>query len=96
MDTHEKLKDLAISDSGFVFDPYTGATFNANATGRAILEGLRADQGRAALLERLELRFDAAQQDLSRDLDDFLQTLRREGIVPPTFALSDEREGASS
>jgi hypothetical protein len=91
MDVRAKLKDLAISDSGFVFDPYTGATFSANATGRVILEGLRDGDGRQALLGRLAQSFDAGGQDLPRDLDDFVQTLRREGIVPMDFAVdSDE------
>lgn len=90
MDVRAKLKDLAISDSGFVFDPYTGATFSANATGRVILEGLRDGHGREGLLERLAQSFDTAGQDLPRDLDDFLQTLRREGVVPMDFSIETE------
>ena len=33
MSSATHLKDLALSDTGFVFDPYTGATFTTNATG---------------------------------------------------------------
>ena len=50
MDTLQKLRDLAISDSGFVFDPYSGATFTANSSGRAILEALRDGHGRMAIV----------------------------------------------
>jgi len=39
MSSVQKLKDLAVSDSGFVFDPYTGSTFSVNAAGRLILKG---------------------------------------------------------
>ena len=41
MDVREKLSDLAISDKGFVFDPYTGSTFSLNATGRGIVRWCR-------------------------------------------------------
>ncbi len=38
------LKQLAVSENGFVFDPYTGHTFTLNATGIAVLaEWLLAD-----------------------------------------------------
>ncbi len=51
---HDALRHLAISPSGFVFDPNTGSTFTCNETGRPLLEGLREglawaglEQGRA-------------------------------------------------
>ncbi|MCK5796266.1 MAG: HPr-rel-A system PqqD family peptide chaperone [Deltaproteobacteria bacterium] len=90
MDGIKKLKDLAVSDSGFVFDPYTGSTFSVNATGRLILEGLRAGKSRSGLVEDLEEHFDVAGEDLSRDLDDFFQTLRREGVVELDFHLDHD------
>lgn len=85
MDTRQKLRDLAISDSGFVFDPYTGATFSANGSGRVILEGLREGLDRAAICARLVENFDVAGEDLPRDIADFLQVLRREGVVELDF-----------
>ena len=41
----------------------------------------------------LSERFDADGMDLQRDVDDFLQVLRREGVVPLDFALEEEPEG---
>ena len=35
------IRDLAISESGFVFDPFSGGTFTVDATGQGILKGLR-------------------------------------------------------
>ena len=58
MSSATHLKDLALSDTGFVFDPYTGATFTTNATGLAILQALREGLGRSAIIERLRERFD--------------------------------------
>ena len=36
-----RLTELAISDTGFIFDPGSGATFNVNATGLIALAALR-------------------------------------------------------
>lgn len=81
----KKLKDLAVSDTGFVFDPYTGSTFSANATGMAILEGLKADLGRDAIVTNLGETFDVRGDDLERDLDEFLHLLRNNELIPRDF-----------
>ncbi|HEV8548051.1 MAG TPA: PqqD family peptide modification chaperone [Polyangiaceae bacterium] len=39
--TH-RIATLAVSETGFVFDPSTGNTFAVNATGLAVLRGLKA------------------------------------------------------
>jgi hypothetical protein len=87
MDQHQRLHDLAVSDSGFVFDPYTGNTFSVNATGRAILDGLREELPRDGIVELLRERFEVTQEDLDRDLNDFVGILRREDILPVDFVL---------
>ncbi len=79
------FRDLALSESGFVFDPMTGASYSVNSTGLVILQGLREGLNRSGLLALLADRFDAAEADLDRDLSDFLQVLRREGLVPLDF-----------
>ena len=79
------LKDLARSDTGFVFDPYTGATFTTNAAGLAILHALREGLGRSAIIERLTERFDV-HGDVETDVSEFFQLLRQHGVVPPNFA----------
>ena len=81
------LSDLAISDTGFIFDPYSGATYNVNATGLQILKGIREGLGRGALLESIAETFDVAGRDVQRDLDDFVHMLRQRGLVPQHFAL---------
>jgi len=87
MEQGDKLKDLAISDSGFLFDPWSGATYNTNATGRAILEGLREGLDRGALVARLRGAFEVRDEDVERDLDEFVFLLRENGVVPQDFRL---------
>jgi len=85
MEATEKLRDLAVSESGFVFDPYTGATFSVNATGAVLLEGLKQGHGREALVAALRERFDVQGEDLARDVDEFLSQLKQQGVLPTDF-----------
>ncbi|MCB9568542.1 MAG: HPr-rel-A system PqqD family peptide chaperone [Myxococcales bacterium] len=77
----DRLRELAISDTGFVFDPYSGATFTVNPSGLVILEALRRRADRDAILDLLHERFDVHGEDLERDLDEFLHLLRHHGLI---------------
>ncbi|HMU40429.1 MAG TPA: HPr-rel-A system PqqD family peptide chaperone [Pseudomonadota bacterium] len=83
------LKDLALSDTGFVFDPYTGATFTTNASGLAILHALKEGRNRKEILSQLRDRFDV-HGDLETDLTEFIQLLRQHGVVAGDFAVPDK------
>ena len=87
MDPRQKVRDLAVSDSGFVFDPYTGATFSVNATGLHILRGLQREEARREILANLESSFGIGEADLERDLDEFVGQLRNQGLLPLDFSL---------
>ncbi|MGB9339817.1 MAG: HPr-rel-A system PqqD family peptide chaperone [Polyangiales bacterium] len=79
---NQRLKDLAVSETGFVFDPYSGATFSLNASALCLLRGLKEGLGRDELIARLEESFDVTDADLSRDIDEFLELLRYNGVLP--------------
>lgn len=88
MSGEDKLKDLAVSDSGFLFDPYTGATYSTNAVGLRIVRGLQQGLDRAGLLAALAGEFALlGDEDLGRDLDEYLHLLRSNGLVSRDFAL---------
>lgn len=82
------LRDLALSDTGFVFDPYTGATFTTNPTGQCVLQALREGLGRADIAARLRERFALqGDHDVEGDLVEFVQLLRQHGVLPSSFSL---------
>ncbi len=81
----QRLRDLAISESGFVFDPFSGATFTANGSALVMLDALKKNLGRAALCALVSRRFDTRNDDVGRDLDELVQTLRMHGLVPADF-----------
>jgi len=88
MTTPQKLKDLAISDTGFLFDPYTGSTFSVNDTGLMILNGLREGLSRAEIMDRLRDHFEITNGvDLEQDFIEFVQLLAQNDLAPEDFLL---------
>ena len=76
-----RLKQLAVSENGFVFDPYTGHTFTLNATGIAVLEGLKRGDSLEQIAAALSAGFDLdGSEDLARDVDDFVVRLCEHGL----------------
>lgn len=72
----ETLQRLALSDSGFVFDPVTGNSFTVNATGLAILRGLQKGSALAPLLAGLAEEFEVDAPTAERDVVEFAGHLR--------------------
>ncbi len=87
MDVPQHLRDLAVSDTGFVFDPYSGATFSVNASGLTILRALQRGAERDDILHDLMENFAVEGDDLHRDVDEFVQLMRHYGVLPKEFAL---------
>lgn len=54
----ERLRELTLSDSGFVFDPRTGLSFTANDTALECLKLLRDGLDDQEVSRRLSLVFD--------------------------------------
>jgi hypothetical protein len=87
MEALARIQALAVSDTGFVFDPLTGVTYSLNRPGLTLLRGLCAELGREALGVRLREEFEVGDEDLSRDVDEFVQQLRENGLLPLEFVL---------
>jgi PqqD family protein of HPr-rel-A system len=77
------LKNLAISDTGFVFDPRSGATFTLNPTGLLVLLALREGATPETIVGKLGERFDGSLEGAKEDVVDFVKALRLHGLVPP-------------
>lgn len=75
-----RLRDLAVSDSGFVFDPLSGGTFTLNETGRAVLNGLREGLSEAEIVARLRSDFDSVTAKIEEDVRDFLRNITEFGL----------------
>jgi hypothetical protein len=88
MDTNAtgRLKDLAISESGFLFDPYSGSTFTLNSTGRFILQLLMEGKEIEDIESALRKKFEVGDEDLRSDIYEFVNLLKENHFLPNSFA----------
>lgn len=79
-DNAKRLANLALSESGFLFDATTGHTYSLNATGshvlRCLIEGARAEKLGALVAER----FATDEETATRDAEQFLLQLGEMGL----------------
>ncbi|MBS3917088.1 MAG: PqqD family protein [Sulfuritalea sp.] len=72
----EVLKRLALSDSGFVFDPVTGNSFTVNGSGLAILRRLQHETDLSRIVASLGEAFEVDTLSAERDVIEFANLLR--------------------
>lgn len=73
------LRRLALSDSGFVFDPLSGASYTVNGTGLALLRLLQQDElgsDVTQIVSRLRDDFDVEPATAEQDILEFAGVLR--------------------
>jgi hypothetical protein len=75
--TPDVIGRLAVSNSGFVFDPVSGASFSVNVSGLAVLRAIQAGAADMdAIVRSLGTEFEAAPVVLERDVMEFAGRLR--------------------
>ena len=73
----ETVKRLALSESGFVFDPGRGVSFSVNPTGLFLLRQLQKTSDSAAITAAAVKTWDVSQRSAGRDLAEFIERLRQ-------------------
>jgi PqqD family protein of HPr-rel-A system len=81
MSNQPRIKDIAINDTGFVFDPYSGGTFTLNTTGQVIVKALRDGLTQDEIVVRLRSEFEGVTTKLDEEVQDFVRTLREFGLL---------------
>jgi PqqD family protein of HPr-rel-A system len=77
-----RLRELALSDSGFVFDPMTGHTYTVNPSGLLVLRMLKEGTEPTQMAQRLAEEFSVESgEDPIRDLQDFIMQLQESGLA---------------
>lgn len=69
-----QLAMLAISDTGFVFDPRTGHSYSVNATGLALLKCLKQGLDLSSTHAQLRAQFDCP-ANITNDVHGFINSL---------------------
>jgi hypothetical protein len=76
-----KLKKcLALSESGFTFDPSTGESYTVNPAGARILGLLRDGNDEESIVTALQQEFETTRPVLEKHLADFFSVLRQHGF----------------
>ena len=74
-------KNVAISDSGFIFNPDTGESFTANPMAVEILEMTRDDKDRQDICEAILEKYNIDRVTLEKDYNDFIAMLQRFQLI---------------
>lgn len=77
-----RIAGLAISETGFVFDPRSGLSFSANATAITALRELQRGASAAAITNALREQFEVGPTQVDDHLTEFLALLTEFGLLP--------------
>jgi hypothetical protein len=74
-------KNIATSESGFIFNPSTGDSFSANPLANEIIQSLKEGQSIQKIKSSITDRYDVDVFQLEKDLDNFVLQLREANLL---------------
>lgn len=77
----ERIRQLALNDEGFIFNPTTGDSFMTNKTGLFILKALQQGKVFEELVPLLVEKYQISPEDSQEDLGDFQRELERMNLI---------------
>ena len=74
-------KNLAVSESGFIFNPGTGDSFSVNPIGAEVISMLKEDKSPEQIKTALLDKYDVESTLLEKDIDDFLTQIKDNNMM---------------
>ena len=74
-------KSVAVSNSGFIFNPSTGDSYTVNQIAAEILELIKEQKSTAEVKQLILADYDVDEKSLDEDLNDFTAHLRQLGLI---------------
>lgn len=74
-------KKIAISETGFIFNPTTGDSYSMNPIATEILEMLKKDMNEEDIKKSLLEKYDVTKSILQKSYDEFIDTLKKLNII---------------
>lgn len=68
-------KNIALSESGFVFNPSTGESFSVNPIGIEIFNAIKEDQSYEEISKTMLNNYNTDEDTFEKDYNDFVQLL---------------------
>jgi PqqD family protein of HPr-rel-A system len=74
-------KKIAVSETGFIFNPATGDSYSMNPIATEILEMLKKDMSEEEIKNFLLEKYDVNKSVLQKSYDEFIDTLIKLNII---------------
>ena len=74
-------KNIAISETGFVFDPNSGDSFTLNGIGKEILEQLQESNSKSDISYNILNKYEIDEFTAERNYEDFLGMLKHHNLL---------------
>ena len=68
-------KNIATSESGFIFNPGNGDSFSVNEMGAEIINLMKEERSQAEIIDTITSKYDIEKIQVEKDLDDFISML---------------------
>jgi hypothetical protein len=77
----DKLKQLAMNDNGFVFDPSSGHSYSTNETGLVILKMISSAVDKDKIRKTILDEYEIVEDNFNSDYDHYLLMLEAFGLI---------------
>ncbi len=74
-------KNIAVSESGFLFDSNNGESYSLNKTGQLIIKMISEDKTEEEIIEVILKEYDVKSDALQRYFDDFIRMLQQMNLL---------------
>ena len=74
-------KNIATSDTGYIFNPGSGDSFSSNQIGTDLLSFFKEDKSRGEIIRLICAKYEVEKIQLEKDLDDFITQLRDHNLL---------------
>ncbi len=74
-------KNIAVSDSGFLFNPLTGDSFSVNPIGQTIISSFQDEKTDEEIIETILTEYRIDKNTVEKDLNDFKRMLENYKLI---------------
>ncbi len=74
-------KNMAISDTGFVFNPVNGESFSVNPIGIEIIDMMKEDKSFEEILKTMLAKYNVEEATFEKDYFDFISILQHHNLI---------------
>lgn len=68
-------KNIATSESGFIFNPGNGDSFSVNEIGAEIINLMKEERSKSEIIKTISSKYETEKNQVEKDLEDFISIL---------------------